>query len=144
MTAQDAIDDLYGDYQEPTILDEYEAEDVAYDQELIDAEPTAAPKAKLVGMGKSVQELMDKGKAAIQAEPTVEDEPPPLPHWIERVDKNNRPIRNAFWAFAGSIGLDHDAVHQALGVDHVAEYVGTMDEAKEAMEQYAARLAGQL
>jgi hypothetical protein len=56
------------------------------------------------------------------------------PHWIDRVDKKGNPIRKAFWAWAGdSLGLKHAEVHEALDVESVRDFDGTMAEAKTAI-----------
>ena len=48
----------------------------------------------------------------------------PSKHWIESPN-----VRKAFWARMDSDGLSNDDVHAALGVDHVKDFDGTMDEA---------------
>lgn len=77
------------------------------------------PRTNLTGVGKDPAELIAKGKAE-------------APHWIK--DPN---VRARFWAMCGNLGLDNEAVHAALGVEHVEEYAGTMQEAKELMETAA-------
>lgn len=49
----------------------------------------------------------------------------PEPHWIEDEKR-----RVAFWAWAGGKGLDSEAVHNALNVEHVEEFTGTAGQAK--------------
>ncbi len=55
-------------------------------------------------------------------------------HWIERPD-----VRKRFWAWAKGLGLSEDDAHTALGVLHVSEYPGTMNEARSIIEAYATR-----
>jgi len=55
-------------------------------------------------------------------------------HWIE-----DEKIRKRFWWWAHeSLGLTDDEVHEALGVESVKDYMGTMKEAKAAIEQWLA------
>jgi hypothetical protein len=59
------------------------------------------------------------------------------PHWIDRVAKSGKPIRAAFWAWAkDTLALSDEQVYQALGVEHVHDYAGTMDEAKAKIEAW--------
>jgi len=54
------------------------------------------------------------------------------PHWIK-----DPKVRARFWAWTGgTLGLNNDQVHEALGVDHVEEYDGTMEEAKAQIEAW--------
>jgi len=49
------------------------------------------------------------------------------PHWIESDN-----VRRRFWAWANNdLGLTDDQVHAALGVEHVADYTGSMQDAKD-------------
>ena len=64
------------------------------------------------------------------------DKPEPAPHWIAD-DK----VRVRFWAWAtgdqeNSLGLTNDQVHEALNVEHVADFPGTMGQAKELIEAW--------
>lgn len=64
----------------------------------------------------------------VEAESPTPPEPPP--HWIK-----NEAIRKRFWAWAtgdseNSLGLTNEQVHTALGVEHVEQFTGTMQEAK--------------
>lgn len=59
------------------------------------------------------------------------DLPPQEMHWID-----DATVRNRFWAFAGGLGLDEDAVHDALG-GRVHDFKGTMADARKKLEQYA-------
>jgi hypothetical protein len=53
-------------------------------------------------------------------------------HWIKE-----EKVRKRFWAWArGDLVLTDDEVHQALGVEHVADYAGTMQEAKGQIEKW--------
>lgn len=67
------------------------------------------------------------------------EEPLELPHWIDRVSKDGRPIRAAFWAWATELTLSNDDVHEALEVESVRDYKGTMGEAKAAVLAYIDR-----
>jgi len=55
-------------------------------------------------------------------------------HWIE-----DEKIRKRFWVWTReSLGLTDAEVHEALGVESVKDYMGTMKEAKAAIEQWLA------
>ncbi len=69
-------------------------------------------------------------------EPERKDEPKPPVHWIDAVDGQNRPIRNRFWTWTGSLGLTNKEVHEALGCESVKDYPGTMDDAKALIDLY--------
>ncbi|MFA5152849.1 MAG: hypothetical protein WC554_09840, partial [Clostridia bacterium] len=59
-------------------------------------------------------------------------EPEPKHHWIDRED-----ARKAWWAYTGNtLGLTNAEVHEALGVQHMNEYTGTMMEAKIAVNKW--------
>lgn len=53
------------------------------------------------------------------------------PHWIE-----SDVVRKRFWAYVGSLTLSEADVHEALSVEHIKEYAGTMAEAKAALDKY--------
>lgn len=54
-------------------------------------------------------------------------------HWIERPEARKR-----FWGWAkGTLGLTEDQVHEALGVESVYEFDGTMKDAKAILEEAA-------
>lgn len=64
-----------------------------------------------------------------EAQRELHDLEEPAPHWI-----TNPKVRARFWAWTGdTLGLDGEQVHTALGVEHVEEFAGTMDEAKTAI-----------
>ena len=57
------------------------------------------------------------------------------PHWIERPE-----VRKRFWRWTREeLGLSSDEVHEALGVESVKDFAGTMQEAKEAIMAYMTR-----
>ena len=71
-----------------------------------------------------------KGKTAVKAKDG--DKPEPAAHWIE-----NDQVRKRFWAWArGDLGLTDAQVHEALKVEHVHEFLGTMGQAKEWIEAW--------
>lgn len=53
------------------------------------------------------------------------------PHWAESPDGIKR-----FWAWTGSLGLSNAQVHEALGVEHLKEYVGDKRAAMAAINAY--------
>ena len=60
------------------------------------------------------------------------DTPEPAPHWIAD-DK----VRKRFWAWArGDLGLTDANVYEALNVEHVHDFPGTMGQAKELIEAW--------
>ena len=64
-------------------------------------------------------------------EPPNGDRQGPSTHWISRRD-----VRTKFWTWIkGMLGLSE--VHQALGVDSIYNFQGTMAEAKETLEARA-------
>jgi len=82
-----------------------------------------------------------------QPEPTAEEQEPHAlssglgvwgggeGHWIDRDD-----VRKRFWMWVrGELELSEEQAHEALGVEHVRDYAGTMDQAKAALEEYAAK-----
>lgn len=59
-------------------------------------------------------------------------------HWIDGETRNGKKVSAAFWAWVGSeLGLSNDEVHEALEVESVKDYGGTMGEAKEAVLAWA-------
>lgn len=69
-------------------------------------------------------------------------EPPKPPHWIDSEE-----VRKRFWAWTTDMALKNKEVHEALEVEHVANYEGSMLEAKEQIVAYvnakATELAGE-
>ena len=59
------------------------------------------------------------------------EEPPKEPHWIEKEQ-----VRKRFWAWTTDMALNSKEVHEALGAEHVADYEGSMLEAKEQIISY--------
>ena len=58
-------------------------------------------------------------------------EPPKEPHWIEKEQ-----VRKRFWAWTTDMALSNNEVHEALAVEHVADYEGSMQEAKDQIIAY--------
>jgi len=50
-------------------------------------------------------------------------------HWIDKLDPNGHEIRKRWWAKMNDLGLSNDEVHEALGVEHMRDYAGTMKDA---------------
>jgi len=63
--------------------------------------------------------------------------PDPAPHWSE-----NPKVRSAFWARAHERGLTNADVHAALGVEHLRDYPGTLEQAGEAIKRYIEKKTG--
>ena len=59
-------------------------------------------------------------------------EPDPPPHWIDDEDTRKR-----FWVYAGNLGLDKAQVYEALGVEAIHDYEGTMKECKDTLDAWA-------
>ena len=58
------------------------------------------------------------------------------PHWIE-----DERVRKRFWTWTDSMALSNAEVHEALDVEHVADYRGSMLEAREQIIGYVNRMA---
>jgi len=57
------------------------------------------------------------------------------PHWIE-----NPKVRKRFWRWTREeLGLSSDEIHEALGVESVKDFAGTMQDAKEAILTFITR-----
>lgn len=113
--------DLYKDGM-PT----YEREAEAPAEELDEAQPEPDPKP---APPKPTQ------PAASEPPPWTEDKP----HWIDKPK-----ARAAFWAYTkNELGLTPIEVHEALGVESVKDYTGTMEQAKERLDVYADEKSGQ-
>jgi len=57
-------------------------------------------------------------------------------HWIDRAS-----VRSKFWAFTkNQLNLTNDQVHTALNVEHIRDYEGSMEQAKAALETFAASI----
>lgn len=63
-------------------------------------------------------------------------EPPKPPHWID-----GEQVRKRFWAWTTGMALSNEDVHIALGAEHVADYEGSMIEAKERIIAYVNKQA---
>jgi hypothetical protein len=57
------------------------------------------------------------------------DAPAPPPHWSADAQK-----RKAFWAECGRLTLTNPEGHKKLGVEHLAEYAGTYEDAMKALQ----------
>ena len=64
------------------------------------------------------------------ARPAVEPDPPP--HWIDDEDTRKR-----FWVYVENLGLDKAQVYEALGVEAIHDYEGTMKECKDTLDAWA-------
>jgi len=63
---------------------------------------------------------------AEQGEPTTT-----MPHWIE-----NEQVRKRFWAWTTKMALNSNEVHEALEVEHIGNYDGSMLKAKDQIIAY--------
>jgi hypothetical protein len=92
--------------------------------------PTAQPVTVDVETGEIVEPTAQPAQQTVKAE-TVKTETTRA-HWIDRED-----ARKAWWAYTGNtLGLTNAEVHEALGVQHMNEYTGTMMEAKIAVNKW--------
>jgi hypothetical protein len=57
-------------------------------------------------------------------------------HWIDGVTSTGATVRAKFWAWCGEQGLSNAEVYQALGVEHVHDYAGTMTDAKQQIDSW--------
>ena len=65
------------------------------------------------------------------------ESPKPEKHWID-----DQRIRGRFWAWCyNDMTLSEAQVYEALGVDSVHDFAGTMQEAKDRIEEYVAEMA---
>lgn len=55
----------------------------------------------------------------------------PSPHWVTL-----EPRRKAFWAWTGDQELSNDEVHTALGVEHLEQFVGSPQDARDAIKAW--------
>ena len=62
-------------------------------------------------------------------------------HWIDKTDSAGVSLRVRFWAWTDKQTLTREQVYQALGVKSVHDYVGTMDDARAAIEKWIAEQA---
>lgn len=76
----------------------------------------------------------------VAKETTPEPEPPkPEKHWID-----SEQVRGRFWAYCyNTATLTEAQVYEALGVDDIHEYAGTMQDARAAIEAYVENMAKQ-
>jgi len=82
-----------------------------------------------------IDDAAELAEAQREAESVAQAE---RPHWIDCVTQDGREIRKAFWKWAKeTAALTEAQVYQALGVDSIHAYTGTMDEAKARIETWA-------
>ena len=103
---------------------------------LMKAETKAKRRVTLsiVGLGwldETETETIQGARPVVVTE-TGEVTEPPKEHWIK-----NPKVRAAFWRWTSQdLALSDAQVHQALGVEHVEEFAGTMLEAKARIEAW--------
>ena len=71
-------------------------------------------------------------------EPVATEAETSKPHWIE-----DERVRKRFWAWTTNMALSNNEVHEALGVEHVADYQGSMQEAKDQLIAYVNKMAAE-
>ena len=77
-------------------------------------------------------EVIDVVAKDVTPEPERNEPEPPKMHWIE-----DPKIQRRFWAWTSeTLGMSSDEVHEALGVDHVRDFDGTMMDAKETIADW--------
>jgi len=86
--------------------------------------------------GKGTKKSTAKPAKKAAANPAADNTTPVTPHWIEQEN-----VRKAFWAWAtgdqeNSLGLTDIQVHEALSVESVKDFAGTMAQAKEWIEAW--------
>jgi len=83
-------------------------------------------------------EVIDVVARTIEPEPVQQAEAPkPKPHWID-----SHSVRGKFWGWAyNTMTLTEAQVYEALGVERMHDYRGSMQDAKAAIEAYVARRA---
>jgi hypothetical protein len=80
--------------------------------EMIDVTPTPAPQS------------------AASTPPTQNGNGGATTHWIDGQTASGKTVKAAFWAWTGDLALTNDDVHEALEVESVRDYTGTMGDAK--------------
>lgn len=71
---------------------------------------------------------------------TTETTTEPDPHWIDMKTNNDKPVRAMFWAWVkDKMGMEEPQVYEALGVDRIHDYAGTMGEAKTVITKWKAK-----
>lgn len=89
------------------------------DETEIDSIPDASPASVDIATGDIADSAGNAGNAGNRG------------HWI--LDSN---VRARFWAWIDRIGLTKDEVHEALGVESVVDFGGSMRDAKERIEEW--------
>ena len=89
------------------------------------------------GADDTKQAAKPKAQAAPKAEPApqpTQPEPPKPQPWV-----TDQKVLARFWAMSTQLGLSNVEAHQALGVEHLAQYVGSMEDAKTALMAFVAK-----
>ena len=93
----------------------------------------------IVGLGWLDETEVETIPEAQILEPDAVDDSPPAkpgdgskkPHWIDNLDARGRAIRPAFWKWTKEqLALTEEQVYEALGVEHVHDFTGSMEDAK--------------
>jgi len=84
------------------------------------------------------EEATDKSPEAPQSEMEQGEPTTTKPHWIE-----NEQVRKRFWAWTTKMALNSNEVHEALEIEHIGNYDGSMLEAKDQIIAYVNRKAGE-
>lgn len=113
----------------------------AGDQRLVKNRAGDAMKGAITDALKKAASYLGVGEAAYKGlltEALTNKRPTPSPspnttHWIDRPE-----ARKAFWAWAkGTLKLTEAEVYQALGVEHIHDFAGNMNQAKHILEAAA-------
>lgn len=79
-----------------------------------------------------VKNWLSDGQPVKEVEKPTPQPETPKAHWIDTPE-----VRSKFWAWTRNmLTLSDEQVHQALGVEHIHDYAGTMIEAKTAIENW--------
>ena len=90
-------------------------------------------------LGVTTEEDVDGNAPVTQREKPAQAAAPvqPTPHWID-----DPKVKARFWTWTrNDMGLTDEQVHAALEVEHIADYEGTMQEARTQIEGWAAAQA---
>jgi phage recombination protein Bet len=84
-------------------------------------------------------QTIDAMARPVESEPLALEQQKPQPHWID-----SQQVRGRFWAWCyNTMTLTEAQVYEALGVDSVHLYEGTMQDAKADIEAYVESMAEQ-
>jgi len=79
-------------------------------------------------------QTIDAMARPVESEPLALKQQKPQPHWID-----SQQVRGRFWAWCyNTMTLTEAQVYEALGVEHIHSYTGTMQDAKAAIEAWVA------